>query len=265
MLRRATELSIYNSILSGYNKGIQLRDTLTQRAAIDGRLEIRNTILQGPYNNDNLLTLSSSPNTGNIAGFDIKTWFSTPAYADTAAVANATDIGLKAAAFNLNTTFDPVPAAASLAATKTAAFNVGRLNGDSWFTAVSYVGAFDPALPMSSQWTAGWTNFDPQGTDYLTAVEEVTLQVPETFMLDQNYPNPFNPATTIRFTIASSSHVQLQVFDMLGRVVATLVNGQKPAGTYAVNFDASRLATGMYLYRLASGNNVQVKKMMLVK
>ena len=89
--------------------------------------------------------------------------------------------------------------------------------------------------------------------------------VPIVFNLDQNYPNPFNPTTSIKYSVPSSEHVSLKVFDILGREIAVLVNEQKSAGIYTINFDASDLSSGVYFYRLNSGNNIQIKKMLLVK
>ena len=84
-------------------------------------------------------------------------------------------------------------------------------------------------------------------------------------MLEQNYPNPFNPVTNFKFSIANCQLTILKVYDVLGREVATLVNEVKQAGTYTVRFDASNLASGVYLYRLKSGNLVDVKKFVLLK
>jgi hypothetical protein len=89
--------------------------------------------------------------------------------------------------------------------------------------------------------------------------------VPEFFSLDQNYPNPFNPTTRIQFSLPKATTVNLGVFDLLGRSVATLVDGWKPAGTYSVQFDGSGLATGIYLYRLSTTENSLVKVMALIK
>ncbi|MBZ0184505.1 MAG: T9SS type A sorting domain-containing protein [Melioribacteraceae bacterium] len=89
--------------------------------------------------------------------------------------------------------------------------------------------------------------------------------VPIVFNLDQNYPNPFNPTTSIKYSVPSSEHVSLKVFDILGREIAVLVNEQKSAGTYTISFDAAELSSGVYFYRLNSGNNIQIKKMLLVK
>jgi hypothetical protein len=85
------------------------------------------------------------------------------------------------------------------------------------------------------------------------------------FTLVQNYPNPFNPSTTIQFSIPQSSKVTLKIFDILGREVSTLINENKSAGNYWVNFDASGLASGMYIYRLTAGDYTASKKMMLLK
>ncbi len=89
--------------------------------------------------------------------------------------------------------------------------------------------------------------------------------LPVEYSLQQNYPNPFNPATVIRYELPADSEVRLEVFDMLGRRVATLVNGQIRAGRHEVTFDGTRLASGTYIYRLQAGNHVQTRKMMFVK
>jgi len=88
---------------------------------------------------------------------------------------------------------------------------------------------------------------------------------PSTSRLMQNYPNPFNPKTVVSCQLSVASRVRLVVYDMLGREVATLLDGEKEAGTYRVEFDGSRLATGIYICRMTAGSFVDCKKMMLVK
>jgi Secretion system C-terminal sorting domain len=98
----------------------------------------------------------------------------------------------------------------------------------------------------------------------LTGVENIK-QLPTQFYLDQNYPNPFNPSTTIGFSIANSGRFTLKVYNILGQEVATLVNGEMNVGFHKIAFNASSLASGLYIYKL-SGNNVNLtKKMMLLK
>jgi Secretion system C-terminal sorting domain len=98
-----------------------------------------------------------------------------------------------------------------------------------------------------------------------TGVRELTGNIPQRFRLDQNYPNPFNPTTTINYQLPTNSHVTLKVYDVLGREVATLVNESKNGGSYSVTFDGSKLASGVYFYRLEAGKVNDVKKLMLIK
>ncbi|HMQ98913.1 MAG TPA: T9SS type A sorting domain-containing protein [Ignavibacteria bacterium] len=89
--------------------------------------------------------------------------------------------------------------------------------------------------------------------------------VPSEFSLKQNYPNPFNPVTNIKFSIPRSSFVKITVFDITGKEIAKIVNENMNAGTYTVDFNASNLATGVYLYRIDAEGFTDVKKMMLIK
>ncbi len=104
------------------------------------------------------------------------------------------------------------------------------------------------------------------------SVENSRDKITNNFLLYQNYPNPFNPTTTIKYTIpyvkalhTTSQHVQLKVYNILGKEIATLVNEVKQPGNYKVNFDASNLTSGIYIYQLTSGGNTQIRKMVLLK
>ncbi len=92
-----------------------------------------------------------------------------------------------------------------------------------------------------------------------------TSEVVNSYELEQNYPNPFNPTTQISYQISSDSYVTLKVYDILGNLVKTLVNGYRPKGKYKVNFNGSNLASGVYFYKLNAGNFISTKKMLLLK
>jgi len=89
--------------------------------------------------------------------------------------------------------------------------------------------------------------------------------IPTEFNLYQNYPNPFNPSTTISFDLPNSEFVTLTVYDVLGKQVTSLVNEFKNAGRYSIRFDANRLSSGMYFYKISAGNFSQIKKFILMK
>ncbi|MFH1528557.1 MAG: T9SS type A sorting domain-containing protein, partial [Bacteroidota bacterium] len=104
----------------------------------------------------------------------------------------------------------------------------------------------------------------------ITDVKE-DISIPSEFKLFQNYPNPFNPETVIKYQIASSRNMEnsipvtLKIYDVLGKELLTLVNENKPAGTYEIKFDAKRLSSGLYLYKLSAGEFSRTMKMLLIK
>jgi len=103
------------------------------------------------------------------------------------------------------------------------------------------------------------------GSSSVTGVEDEDYFVPEEYVLYQSYPNPFNPTTTIKYSIPNSNVVSLKVYDILGREVAVLLDEYKSEGTYSVEFNANRFASGVYFYQLRSGSFVETKKMVLMK
>jgi hypothetical protein len=119
-------------------------------------------------------------------------------------------------------------------------------------------------------WSYSFGNYKllPESPSDLEGAEipvDVENDLPNRFSLDQNYPNPFNPSTTIQYELGQSNRVRLEVFDLLGRRVALLVDATQPVGSHQVTFDASHLSSGMYLYRLSSGNEVRTRTMILMK
>jgi hypothetical protein len=98
-----------------------------------------------------------------------------------------------------------------------------------------------------------------------TSVNELNI-IPAKFSLEQNFPNPFNPSTKIQYNLPENSFVSLKVYNSIGREIVSLVNGEVPAGTHEVLFDASGLNSGVYFYTLKTGNNfVQTRRMILIK
>jgi hypothetical protein len=98
-----------------------------------------------------------------------------------------------------------------------------------------------------------------------TSIDSTLTGVPTAFELYQNYPNPFNPTTNIGFRIVDGGFISLKVYDILGNEVATVVDEEKPAGTYEVEFDASSLPSGIYFYQLQVSSFVSTKSMILIK
>lgn len=107
-----------------------------------------------------------------------------------------------------------------------------------------------------------WLN---TGKDPLTGIKVLSSNVPNAYTLSQNYPNPFNPTTNIEYSIPKSGYVTLKVYNILGQEVTSLYQGYQKAGSYKVDFNASKLSSGVYLYRLEAGNVSITKKLILMK
>ena len=101
--------------------------------------------------------------------------------------------------------------------------------------------------------------------NYYNLKEEIQIDVPKSYALSQNYPNPFNPTTKIKYSVPADGFVNIAVYNLLGKKVTELVNSIQNAGSYEVTFDASKLASGMYIYRMEAGDFVSIKKMMILK
>jgi hypothetical protein len=105
--------------------------------------------------------------------------------------------------------------------------------------------------------------------EYFNLQSDVIIGTPKNFNISQNYPNPFNPSTKIDFEIPVNGNISIKLFDISGKEVATIVNENKQAGYYTVEFNASNLSSGTYFYRITSDNNgisyINTKKMLLIK
>jgi hypothetical protein len=110
--------------------------------------------------------------------------------------------------------------------------------------------------PILFDWAVEWT---------ITDVNDIPSSMPENYSVSQNYPNPFNPSTTIKYSIPEINKVMLKLFNLLGEEVATLVNEEKVAGYYTVEFNAATLPSGVYFYQLQAGSFTETKKMILLR
>ena len=153
---------------------------------------------------------------------------------------------------------------------KSSAFGVtySTDDGDTWtpVNGINSVVSF-LALDMDNYLYAGTKS----GTIYRSSASTVTgvpgnnFEMPGKFKLLQNYPNPFNPATTIEYSIPRTGFVALKIYDILGKEIAVLVNEEKSAGKYKINFDASKFSSGVYFYMMQAGNFVETKKLIVLK
>jgi hypothetical protein len=124
---------------------------------------------------------------------------------------------------------------------------------------------YDNISPQSINGAIHIKNYIGEEKNTLVKTEEDNLTLPLDYALEQNYPNPFNPTTTIKYSIPETGIVQLRVYDIIGNEVAILVDETKAPGSYEIPFDASKLASGIYIYSLRAANFVQTKKMILMK
>lgn len=148
-------------------------------------------------------------------------------------------------------------------------FGENFMNGSyvpSWRSTHSYNASGNVTLSQTEFYSAkeGW-DLHSQSVFYYSPSSVSDFSEPGNFSLMQNYPNPFNPSTQINYSLSSGSFVKLSVFDILGNEVAELVNSYQNAGPYSVNFDASNLSSGIYFYKLQSGNISITKQMLLIK
>ena len=128
------------------------------------------------------------------------------------------------------------------------------VNGPTLFAGASLDGNF----PLGGVWKRPLS-------DMITAVDNNQNPLPSNYALSQNFPNPFNPTTTIKYSVPKAGLVTIKVYDILGREVTTLVNEQKTVGNYEVQFNAAKLASGVYFYRMQAGDFVDIKKLLLLK
>jgi len=155
-------------------------------------------------------------------------------------------------------------------------FQIQRKSGNSEFEEVGYVAGFgtttdpksysfvDAGVPVGS-YSYRLKQIDFSGKFEYTDEVNVDVTAPIEYALEQNHPNPFNPSTVINYSIPEDGFVKLAVYNLAGEEVALLVNSQQKAGRYEIDFNASNLASGVYIYRMESVNFNSSKKLMLMK
>jgi len=140
---------------------------------------------------------------------------------------------------------------------------------DSYFSIDYYIRKNHGLIYYSKKYWYYGTGFNESyeftGAALIDGIEKVNETKLEDYFLSQNYPNPFNPSTTLSYTIPELGLVELNVYDVLGREVATLVNKEQSTGSYDVQFNANSLTSGIYFYQLKVGSFVESKKMILVR
>jgi len=160
--------------------------------------------------------------------------------------------------------------------TNNSGFAIERKSGSGSFTQIGFVNGSgtttekqqyvftDKKVPAGThEYRLRQIDFD--GTTSYSGAVAVEIEVPKVFALEQNYPNPFNPATTIKYSVPADGKVTLNIYNVLGEQVAQIINQVQKAGSYETVFDASKLSSGIYFYKLEAGSFNAVKKMILMK
>jgi len=140
----------------------------------------------------------------------------------------------------------------------------GGMNSSASYSLQSAVGQSTPVGMLTSSNYYLEAGFFHTETTTPNAIEEI-IEIPEKFQLDKNYPNPFNPTTAIQFQLPKNRIVKIEVYDLMGKKVKTLVNKQYEAGIHQVIMDASQLASGTYFYTIQAGNDLATGKCLLLK
>jgi hypothetical protein len=256
----STQTNLFNAVVMGYPWGLQVRGATTSLWAGADSLQVRNTSIQAT-----LQPPGSSHIHDEVQWSGVDAWFQTVAWDNlpaNSATRQPDTIQLNDMSDLSNP--DPRPTGTS-ELIGSGDFTNPRLAG---FVSTSYRGAFPDTKTagLNQLWTAYWTNFDPQNTNYDDGLPTAIGGGPQyASYLSQNYPNPFNPQTTIDFVVPAAGPLTLEVFDARGAKVASLVDGVKSKGNHTVSFNAQGLASGVYFYRLKGTGFNEMRKMVLLK
>ena len=169
-----------------------------------------------------------------------------------------------------NVSYTPKNIIVNVSSNQTSGFNIGSnpkvINGPTNFTGTLSGASGNLVIYVFDNTNSNiYGQSAPVTINPVTGIAQTDNALPKVYSLMQNYPNPFNPTTLIKYDLPKAGLVTLKVYDMLGKEVATLVNGTQAAGHYSVQFNASTLSSGVYIYRIQSNNFTAVKKLVLLK
>jgi hypothetical protein len=270
VIRRAARNKLHNSVIMGFPWGLSIRDQLTHEAAVADEMNFHYTSIQASALAPGSTTVheqSRWPGTTTPPGVDA--WFAAEPGANAihSQPRMPDDVGLTDMS-DLNNP-NPIPLATSELVTVPA--NWAHPDVSTYFQQVTYRGAFDPGRGMESQWTAGWTNFDPQNTDYDPDAVGVEETVATSRSLSQNVPNPFNPVTKIAYAVEQGGPATIEITNVAGRLVKTFHLGELNAGAEgSVVWDGmddagEQCASGVYLYRISTPHEADTRRMVMLK
>lgn len=240
-LRRNTSLSIFNSIILGYKRGVRIEGSVTQNKALTDSLEFKYNIIEG------------SKEQAYESSFD-SAYLANPATHNTVYGGNANATLLLVNPFNR--TAPDFTLQATSPALAGADFSAAKLTG---FTSVAYKGAFGGS---TTDWTKDWANFDPQSTPYLTPLAVENIAVVKDIVV---VPNPTSGNAKLVFNLEKSAYLNIHIFDLQGRLVNEVANRAFSAGSHALALSFENLQSGIYIAKVANDSGTSTAKIVVSK
>jgi hypothetical protein len=233
-IRRRTKMSLFNSIVMGYPTGLLLDGAGCDGYATAGDLEIKNTILAGSGNNF-----------ASVTSYNVSGWFGTSGFANDSSLSNA-GVGLTSPFNYLAPNFAPTTTSPALTG---ASFTSSTKISDPFFDVVTYQGAVG-----ATDWTAGWTNFNPQATQYGNQFALNVKNIDKTIK-SVLYPNPTKNIATLTLQLENKSNITVQVVDITGKIVTSQYLSLY-AGEHQIKMNTEQLTAGMYFIQIKNNNQI---------
>ncbi len=275
VVRRCSHLECYNSAFIGHERGLSVRDDTTHIGAFDDSTFRHVSVASFERDHDTgrwpaILRANGEPgwspdSIGVVAWFDTMPGNFRPAYLG-GIIRLPSTMGLT----NMHNLNDPNPVPQVGTELDTYSVDFSHLD-PAFFESTDYRGAFIPGVSMDQQWTAGWTNFDPQNTPYNEVISGIGDSPRQSaYFLGQNQPNPFRSVdgTTIHYSVAKAGKIQINIFDVAGRLVNTISDNAKAGGNFVTwdgkSREGAKVATGVYFYQIKTDGWKAQKKMLMV-